>query len=73
MKTITWSELMRQGAGKIAKSLPVEVTVDGDPKFIINKVGDVIVISDLHIRVRNMLRALEKRARAGMPQPEKIS
>ena len=66
MNQITWSKLTTVGARKIAEKLPMEVTLDGEPMFIISKAEDVIVVSDLHIRVRNMLKAMEKRARIGM-------
>lgn len=73
MNTITFSTFSHTGANKVGKLLPAIITVDGEPAFIIGKAEDIIVISDLHIRVRNMLKALEKRARAGMPKPVKIT
>jgi len=73
MKQINWSAMIAKGATKIGTLLPVAVLVDGESKFVICNKDDVIVLTDLHIRVRNMLRALEKRARAGMPKDTKIS
>ena len=73
MHQISWSKLLQYGGTKIAKFLPAKVTVDGEPRYIICKEEDVIVTSDLHIRVRNMLKAMEKRARAGMPKDIKIT
>ncbi len=73
MKQINWKALINMGAFKIKKLLPLEVTVDGEPSYIVCNVADVIVVSDLHIRVRNMLKAQEKRARMGMPAVEKVT
>lgn len=73
MNILTFSKLIQLGGSKIAKLLPATITVDGEEKFIISKAEDVIVIADHHIRVQNMLKAVDKRARAGMPKPTKIS
>lgn len=73
MNIITFSKLVQLGGNKVAKLLPATVTVDGESKFIISKAEDVIVIADHHIRVQNMLKAMDKRARAGMPKPIKIA
>ena len=67
MKVISWSGMVKAGAPKVKALCPIMVTVDGEPAFIVCQEEDVILISDLHIRVRNMLRAMEKRARVGMP------
>jgi len=73
MNVMTFSKLTQLGGGKIAKLLPATVTVDGEPKFIICNEDDVIVIKGMHIRVQNMLRAMYKKAKAGMPKDTKIS
>lgn len=73
MNILTFSKLVQLGGSKIAKLLPATITVDGEPKFIICKEEDVIVIGDHHIRVRNMLKAMDKKARAGMPKPTRIT
>lgn len=73
MNILTFSKLIQLGGSKIAKYLPATITVDGETKFIICNKDDVIVTKDLHIRVRNMLKALEKKARAGMPKDVKIT
>ena len=72
MNVLTFSKLTQLGGSKVAKFLPAMVTVDGEPTFVISKAEDVIIVADLNIRVRNMLRARERKARAGMPKPEKI-
>lgn len=69
MNQISWSGAYKLGAKGLKDKLPVEITVDGEPMFVVCNKDDVIVTSDLHIRVRNMLRAMEKRARIGMPKP----
>ena len=73
MNEMNWGEVVRLGAGRIKDYLPLTVLVESVPTFVLNNNEDVIVVSDLHIRVRNMLRAQEKRARAGMGAPPKIT
>ena len=73
MRQINWSELLRQGASKIEKFLPVQVTADGEVKFIVCKAEDVLVLKGMHIRVQNQLRALHKRASIGMPADVKLT
>ena len=73
MNTITFSQLTHLGGGKVGKILPAIVTCDGEPKFIICKEEDVLVLKGMHIRVQNMLRAQYKKAKAGMPKDVKIT
>lgn len=73
MNTITFSQLTHLGGSKAEKILPAIVTYDGEPKFIICKEEDVIVIKGMHVRVQNMLRAMYKKAKAGMPKDVKIT
>ena len=72
MYTMTFSRLKQLGE-KVKSYLPATVTIDGVPLFVISAESDVIIVSDLHIRVRNMLKAQEKRARIGMQKPTKIT
>ena len=72
MNTMTFSRLKQLGV-KVKNYLPATVTVDGAPVFVISNEKDVIVIKDMHIRVRNQLRALYKKARVGMPKDTKIT
>ena len=72
MYTMTFSRLKQLGE-KVKSYLPATVTIDGVPLFIISAESDVVVISDLHIRVRNMLKAIENRARIGMSKVIKIT
>lgn len=73
MNIIGHAELRRLTKGEIEDLMPMIVTNDGEPYAVIDKPENVITLSDIHIRVRNMLRAMEKRARGGMPPPVKIA
>jgi len=72
MNQVSWSELRRISAANVVPQLPLEVLVDGTPTFVLSGIDDAIVVSDLHVRVKNKLRAMERRARAGMPKPVRI-
>jgi len=52
--------------------MPCILTFNGEPVALVAAPEDVIIVSDLHPRVRNTLRAQEKRARAGMIAPERV-
>lgn len=73
MNVITFSKLTQLGGSKIARFLPAMVTVDGEEKFVICNKDDVLVLKGMHIRVQNMLRAMYKKAKAGMPKDVKIT
>ena len=72
MKTIGMADFRRMNTEQLKEVMPLLVTFDGEPWAYFVDAKDIIVVSDLHIRVRNNLRAQEKRARIGMPQVEKI-
>ena len=72
MQQMAISEFRSAGWIRIKSLLPVEILVDGKVEAILSRDEDVIVISDLHPRMRNMLKAMEKKARFGMPRPEKV-
>ena len=57
---------------EIIEAMPCTILSDGEPIAVLSKAEDVIVISDLHIRVRNQLRAREAVVRRGMPKPIKL-
>jgi len=67
------SDFCRLSIKEIRDLIPFELTADGHQLAIVCKPEDVIVVSDLHIRMRNKLKAQEKRARMGMPSPERVS
>ena len=66
MNKLSWAEVRKIGVNAAIEHLPLAVTLEGEVKFYAVKESDVIIIGDLHPRVRNMLRAMEKKARAGM-------
>jgi len=72
MKTVNITILRRMSVEEILGMMPVTVLSDGEPMGVLSKSEDVIVIGDLHIRVRNQFRAREAVVRRGMPKPEKV-
>jgi len=57
--------LSKEGMEEVA---PVELLFEGEPIGLFVKKDDVMVISDLHIRVRNRFKAQEAIVRMGMPK-----
>ncbi len=57
---------------KLGDYLPIMVYVHEEPKYFFDRVDMVVPLSDIHPRVRAMIRGLEAKARAGMPPPQKI-
>lgn len=76
MKILTIAEVGKimhySGADKLMSVLPLTVIVRDKPAFVIDKVGEVICLSDMHPRMKNMIRAMENRARMGMPKVERV-
>lgn len=72
MNKLSLTKLRKWKAGNIRRILPAEITVDGEPIFVIGEVDKIITLSDLHVRVQNQLKAREKQARMGMPKPEEV-
>lgn len=72
MNNIAMMDFRRMSKEQIDEALPFVITYNGEDTFVMAHLGGVIVTEDLHPRVRNMLMAREKRARAGMPQGEKV-
>jgi len=71
MKKVSYSDFGKLGkAGIEALGLPILITFDGKPFGVLSSLDGVIVVEDLHPRVRIMLRAQEAKARAGMPKEE---
>ena len=66
MNTMSLSEFKRLRSENIEAVLPLSISVDGFPLWIIGRQEDLMSVGDLHIRVRNSFRAQEKRARIGM-------
>lgn len=72
MHTMSMSEFRKLDREGIKSILPVLLTFDGAPLCVASSPDGVIVIEDLHPRVRNALKAQEKKARGGLPPPEKL-
>jgi len=72
MNQISVSEFRKLSLLAMRAIKPVIVTFDGDPVGIFCDPAKIIVIEDLHPRVQIQLRALEKKARSGMPRTEKV-
>jgi len=72
MNSLAKSDIYNLSAEKLAKLAPIDVTCYGESLFILCNAKDVIVVSDLHPRVKMQLKALEAKARMGMPKPVTI-
>ena len=72
MKVLPISELRRLSGTEMKDAAPIIVTIEGKEELILAGINDVIVINDLHPRLRNRFKAMEKRARIGMPAPIKV-
>ena len=72
MNIIPLSEIKRLSVVEIEKLIPIIISTDGNARWVLCETEDIIVVGDLHPAMRNILRAKEKLARMGMPQPVKI-
>lgn len=72
MKEMSLSTFRRLKATEIKDMLPVTITAEGVPVAQVVNPDDVIVIGDLHPRLQNRFRAMEKKSRIGMPKVEKV-
>jgi len=72
MRVIALSDFHRMRKDEVLGVLPALITIEGEVEMVIVKPSDIIVIGDMHPRVQAQLRALEQKARMGMPPPEKI-
>ena len=73
MKEATLSEVRKRTVEELKAIMPVVITADGIPFAYLAGLDDIIIIVDLHPRVANMLKMMEKRARGGMPAPEIVA
>lgn len=69
MNETTLTDIRRLSVAQINDLVPLVLTANGEPVFIIEKLENVIALSDLHINVRHQLRAQEQKARVGLPSP----
>lgn len=58
---------------ELLTNLPLLITYENEPLVYVAKPEDVIPLTDLHPRVRTMLKALEAKARVGMPKPTLVA
>jgi len=72
MRVISIGEFKRLRIEEIKAAMPFRLTAGGEPFAFVAAEKDIIVISDLHIRVRNQMKAKEKLARSGMLKEEKV-
>lgn len=73
MKHISISEERKLSVEEIKAQMPLAITSDGEPFAYLVDLAEVIIISDLHPRVANSLKMMERRARGGMPKPTVIT
>jgi len=73
VREVSLSEFRRLTVKEIKASLPLKVTADGQLIAYIVNLDDVIVINDLHPRVKTRLQMMERQARRGMPKSEKLT
>ena len=73
MNTINVSVFRSLTVEKMREAMPFTLLADGEPIAVVSKAEDVIVISDMHPRVRIQFKAKEAVIRRGMPKPEKVS
>ncbi len=72
MREVAFSDFSRMKAAEMPSLMPMIVTVNSIPTFLVDKMENIIVLSDLHPRVQHMLRAIENKARMGMPPAVKM-
>jgi len=66
MNILPISMIRQKKVDEVLALLPIKITSDGEIVAVMAKPDDIIVVQDLHPRVRNMLKALEAKARMGM-------
>ena len=71
MNIISYAVLKTTNFAELSAITPAIITWNGEPQMIIAPCDSIVVISDLHPRVRAQLKAMETKARAGMPAPQK--
>ena len=72
MLTMAISEWRRLSKEETIKTVPVILTIEGEAVLTVDKIDEVIALSDMHPRIKTQLRALEMKARAGMPPVKKL-
>lgn len=72
MKEIPIGEFKILKKEEIEKYSPIAVTFNGEPFGVFSALENIIYIGDLHPRVQQNFRAMEKKVRAGMPPNERF-
>ncbi len=72
MYTVSINNFKKMSRKDVLEKLPLTITYDNEPLVTVDLPENIITISDLHPRVRIMLKAQEGKARMGMPKPELI-
>ncbi len=66
MNSMTYSELRRLNAERLADLLPLTITVNEQPVALIGKEDEMVVLTGMNINVRQQFKAREKMIRAAM-------
>lgn len=72
MNITTTTDLKKIAGRDLPNLSPIAVTFDGEVVAYIVKPEDVIIIGDLHPRVKKQFRAQEQKVRRGMANPRRI-
>lgn len=75
MNVLSMADFRKLKQDEIDGVTPCIITYNGEPVGIYAKPEEVVVVSDLHIVMRNRFKGMEQKARMGMPPPllKKIS
>lgn len=73
MNRMSWADFRRSNIESVKQLLPLMITYLGEDTYYLARLEDVIVVGDLHPRVRATLNAIERRARVGMPPPHNVT
>ncbi len=68
MKQITVSELRKNPWSEVSKELPLEILLEGAPVAVIASTDQFLYTGNLHIRVKNMIKAMVSRATQAEPK-----
>jgi len=72
MRSISKSNFIKADPEFIKKNLPMVITFNGEPIYIVGSPDKTICMDDMHPNVVRMLKAREAIVRKGMPQAAHI-
>ena len=72
MNRISKVDFARLTAEEQARVTPVLLTADNVPYAVVGKIDEIIILSDLHPRIRRNFKAMEEKVRVGMPGSKRI-